>query len=192
MTEFDSPDSPGGAATEAPSCPKCQGPMWDNREGKRNPKAPDFKCKDKDCGGVIWPPRSAVSAAAPAGAPAAPRSASGSGSAADPAAVASGSPACPICGGPMWDDRSSKRNPRAPDFKCKNRPRERGGPGCEGVIWPPRDGTASPYGAPPAPRANASAGAPRSRGAAHGAPPPYDGPPPDDTPPPDDDDLIPF
>ncbi|CAA9302324.1 MAG: hypothetical protein AVDCRST_MAG40-441, partial [uncultured Gemmatimonadaceae bacterium] len=41
--------------------------MWDNREGKRNPKAPDFKCKNKECDGVIWPPRSAT-AAAPAAA----------------------------------------------------------------------------------------------------------------------------
>jgi single-strand DNA-binding protein len=40
-----------------PSCPKCAGPMWDNRVGKRNPKAPDFKCKDKACDGVVWPPR---------------------------------------------------------------------------------------------------------------------------------------
>ena len=31
--------------------------MWDNREKKRNPKAPDFKCKDKNCDGVIWPPK---------------------------------------------------------------------------------------------------------------------------------------
>jgi hypothetical protein len=36
--------------------------MWDNREGKKNPKAPDFKCKDKDCDGVIWPPRGAKAA----------------------------------------------------------------------------------------------------------------------------------
>jgi hypothetical protein len=28
--------------------------MWDNREKKTNPKAPDFKCKDKNCQGVIW------------------------------------------------------------------------------------------------------------------------------------------
>lgn len=34
--------------------------MWDNRERKTNPKAPDFKCKDKaNCDGVIWPPRGA-------------------------------------------------------------------------------------------------------------------------------------
>jgi hypothetical protein len=52
--------------------------MWDNREGKRNPKAPDFKCKDRNCDGVIWPPRdgerrSAASGAAPSSRPAAPR-----------------------------------------------------------------------------------------------------------------------
>ena len=28
--------------------------MWDNRIGKRNPKAPDFKCRDRQCEGVIW------------------------------------------------------------------------------------------------------------------------------------------
>ena len=38
----------------APRCPKCSGPMWDNREGKKNPKAPDFKCKNKACDGAIW------------------------------------------------------------------------------------------------------------------------------------------
>lgn len=38
-----------------PKCPKCGGPMWDNRVGKKNPKAPDYKCKDKACDGVIWP-----------------------------------------------------------------------------------------------------------------------------------------
>lgn len=38
-------------------CPKCEGPMWDNRATKRNPKAPDFKCKDASCDGAIWPPK---------------------------------------------------------------------------------------------------------------------------------------
>ena len=38
----------------APRCPKCDGPTWDNREGKKNPKAPDFKCKNKACDGAIW------------------------------------------------------------------------------------------------------------------------------------------
>ena len=32
-----------------PACPRCEGPMWDNRQDKKNPKAPDFKCKKKDC-----------------------------------------------------------------------------------------------------------------------------------------------
>lgn len=39
------------------TCPKCHGEMWDNRNKKTNPKAPDFKCKDKACDGVIWPAR---------------------------------------------------------------------------------------------------------------------------------------
>ena len=41
----------------APPCPKCGGRMWDNRLSKRNPKAPDFKCRDRSCDGVIWPAR---------------------------------------------------------------------------------------------------------------------------------------
>jgi hypothetical protein len=75
----------------------------------------------------------------------------------------------------------SKRNPRAPDFKCKNKPKERGGPGCEGIIWPPRDGSPSPY----------PASAPRraSSGSSFGGPPPGERPPFDDAPPHDDDDL---
>ena len=36
-------------------CPKCDGQMWDNRKDKKNPKAPDFKCRDRSCDGVIWP-----------------------------------------------------------------------------------------------------------------------------------------
>ena len=40
---------------EEPSCPKCSGPLWDDRLDKRNPKAPDWKCKDKDgCGWAMW------------------------------------------------------------------------------------------------------------------------------------------
>ena len=172
--------------------------MWDNREGKRNPKAPDFKCKDRSCDGVVWPPRATAAggsgiaspAAQPPAAPAAraaggtrPAEAAGAtrdGAAAGPRVDSSGMPLCPVCGGAMWDDRTSKRNPRAPDFKCRNKPRERGGPGCEGVIWPSRDGSPSPYPAS-APR--------RSAPASQEAPPPWDGPPLDDAPPPDDDDL---
>ena len=36
-------------------CPKCNGKMWDNRLRKTNPKAPDFKCRDRSCDGVYWP-----------------------------------------------------------------------------------------------------------------------------------------
>ena len=179
MTEQQQPDET--AAAPVPDCPKCQGPMWDNRVGKRNPKAPDFKCKDRECDGVVWPPRNAAPAAAPGGPAAGP---------ADGASItitppAPGMPACPICGGAMWDDRASKRNPKAPDFKCKNKPKERGGPGCEGIIWPPRDGAASPYAAA-APRRDAapSAGGWGRNDVRIDSPPPID-----DAPPHDDDDL---
>lgn len=37
------------------NCPKCNNSeMWDNRVNKRNPKGPDYRCKDKDCGHAIW------------------------------------------------------------------------------------------------------------------------------------------
>jgi hypothetical protein len=158
-----------------PNCPKCQGPMWDNRVGKRNPKAPDFKCKDRECDGVVWPPRGAKPAAAAAAPDAAGASAG---------VIAAGMPACPVCGGAMWDDRTSKRNPKAPDFKCKNKPKERGGPGCEGVIWPPRDGSPSPYPAG-APRRAESGSSRQNDGASQSMGlPPYN-----DAPPHDDDDL---
>ena len=56
---------------ETPSCPKCGGAMWDNRASKRNPRAPDFKCRDRTCDGVIWPPKPTNGrAAAPAPQPA--------------------------------------------------------------------------------------------------------------------------
>lgn len=42
---------------EVISCPKCGGRMWDNRLTKRNPRAPDFKCQNRSCDGVIWPPK---------------------------------------------------------------------------------------------------------------------------------------
>ena len=62
--------SSGGGATvtavDTPSCPKCGGRMWDNRLSKRNPKAPDFKCRDRNCDGVIWPPRGGERAEKPA------------------------------------------------------------------------------------------------------------------------------
>ena len=42
---------------EIVSCPKCGGRMWDNRLTKRNPRAPDYKCQNRSCDGVIWPPK---------------------------------------------------------------------------------------------------------------------------------------
>ncbi|MGZ8376507.1 MAG: hypothetical protein ACXW0Z_04625 [Gemmatirosa sp.] len=168
---------PAADPSAVPNCPKCEGAMWDNRENKRNPRAPDFKCKDAACGGVIWPPREA-------GAPdAGPRPPSGE----------EGDPACPVCGGRMWDDRTSKRNPRAPDFKCRDKPKYQGGPGCPGVIWPPREGeaprrAAAPAGGgSPAPRSSA----PRSNAPAR-APPPMPWRPIDDADVPPDDDDLPF
>lgn len=44
-------------------CPKCGGRTWDNRVGKRNPKAPDFKCRDKSCDGCVWPPKNGAAPA---------------------------------------------------------------------------------------------------------------------------------
>jgi hypothetical protein len=61
---YGAPAAPNGddAATEEPACPKCGGPMWDNRASKKNPRAPDFKCKKADCDGVIWPAKQATTA----------------------------------------------------------------------------------------------------------------------------------
>jgi len=59
--EISEPEADEGAegAEGVPTCPKCGGEMWDNRprkaEGKMKPNAPDYKCKDKDCGGLYWP-----------------------------------------------------------------------------------------------------------------------------------------
>lgn len=54
-----------GPPADDVACPKCGSRMWDNRIGKRNPKAPDFKCRDKSCDGVIWPPKDDKRRAAP-------------------------------------------------------------------------------------------------------------------------------
>jgi hypothetical protein len=65
---------------------------------------------------------------------------------------------CPDCGGPMWDNRETKKKPTQPDFKCKNR-------ACDKAVWldkkgskgaepsDPLDSVSPPYqqGAPPAP-----------------------------------------
>ena len=48
-------------ASDEPACPKCGGGMWDNRISKRNPKAPDFKCRNRSCDGVVWPATPAAS-----------------------------------------------------------------------------------------------------------------------------------
>lgn len=61
--------APAAGADETPDCPKCGGRMWDNRLTKRNPKAPDYKCRDRGCDGVIWPARAAAAAGAPAAKP---------------------------------------------------------------------------------------------------------------------------
>ena len=47
---------------EIVSCPKCGGRMWDNRLTKRNPRAPDYKCQNRSCDGVIWPPKTVATA----------------------------------------------------------------------------------------------------------------------------------
>jgi hypothetical protein len=49
---------------EIVSCPKCGGRMWDNRLTKRNPRAPDYKCQNRSCDGVIWPAKGSGTAAA--------------------------------------------------------------------------------------------------------------------------------
>lgn len=47
--------------SDSQKCPICEGEMWDNRPKKKSGEfkksAPDFKCKDKDCDGAVWPPR---------------------------------------------------------------------------------------------------------------------------------------
>jgi hypothetical protein len=53
--------------------------------------------------------------------------------------ITEASPACPVCGGRMWDNRATKRNPRAPDYKCRDR-------SCDGVVWPPKTTASAPAG----------------------------------------------
>lgn len=37
------------------TCEKCGGKsFWDNRATKTNPRAPDFKCKNRSCGNGVW------------------------------------------------------------------------------------------------------------------------------------------
>lgn len=58
----DDVEATGPRASDEPTCHKCGGRMWDNRATKRNPRAPDFKCRDRGCDGVIWPTRPAAKA----------------------------------------------------------------------------------------------------------------------------------
>jgi hypothetical protein len=54
----------GCSARRCGTClPEVRGRMWDNRLTKRNPKAPDYKCRDRSCDGVIWPPKDEASPA---------------------------------------------------------------------------------------------------------------------------------
>ena len=43
-------------ATEGePACPDCGGRLWDDRQDKKSPRAPDWKCRDKEgCGWALW------------------------------------------------------------------------------------------------------------------------------------------
>lgn len=44
----------GGKVADQP-CPQCGGDMWDNSMSKRNPRAPDYVCKDRqNCDGAVW------------------------------------------------------------------------------------------------------------------------------------------
>ena len=58
----ESAEDSGGVA--APGCPVCGGRMWDNRATKRNPRAPDYKCRDRSCDGVVWPGKAGATASA--------------------------------------------------------------------------------------------------------------------------------
>src|SRR6476646_5290735 len=42
--------------------------------------------------------------------------------------------ACPACGADVWDNRTNKKNPKGPDFKCKS---------CQEAYWLPKQ-TAKP------------------------------------------------
>jgi hypothetical protein len=43
------PEKASATSTIPAACTTCGGPVWDNRNDKANPKAPDWKCKDKEC-----------------------------------------------------------------------------------------------------------------------------------------------
>lgn len=64
------------------------------------------------------------------------------------AASSTPAPACPKCGGGMWDNRPKKASgefkANAPDFKCKDRT-------CDGKVWPEKDGAKKKAASAPAP-----------------------------------------
>lgn len=53
------------------ACPDCNGPMYDNRNDKKGPRSPDFRCKDPECNKAVWltPPKGGKKKSAPAPAP---------------------------------------------------------------------------------------------------------------------------
>jgi hypothetical protein len=55
QTGHQAPPQRPAASSPVPQCAKCGSDMWDNRGRKTNPRAPDFRCKDKEnCDGAIW------------------------------------------------------------------------------------------------------------------------------------------
>ena len=41
--------------SDNPMCPNCGGEMWNNIGRKKNPKQPDFACRDRDnCNVALW------------------------------------------------------------------------------------------------------------------------------------------
>lgn len=44
----------GGGAIAPQPCPDCGSDMWDNSERKRNPRAPDYVCKEMSCRKGVW------------------------------------------------------------------------------------------------------------------------------------------
>lgn len=49
--------SEAASSGEEVMCPDCGGKTYDNRATKKNPKAPDYRCRDRNCQGIVWPPR---------------------------------------------------------------------------------------------------------------------------------------
>ena len=60
-----------GTTTTTPPCPLCNGSMWSNLEkkasGQFKASSPDYRCRDKNCKGVIWPDKGAKVPAVPVG-----------------------------------------------------------------------------------------------------------------------------